>query len=79
MGRARSSICYACDLRIGLVRSVLGAVTATFESAFDGTVSAVFCSAECRDDAIANAAAVRKTFPPPAPRPCDQEFLVTER
>lgn len=58
-------VCYACNDRIGFFRAALRPVEALFDSAFDGNVRAAFCSRRCKDDAIANAAAVRKTFPPP--------------
>lgn len=73
-------VCYACSDRIGLLRLALRPVEATFESAFDGPVRAAFCSTRCKEDAIANAAAVRKSFPPPAMPPPDvRNFTVTER
>ena len=72
-------ICYACNDRIGLIQSALRPIETTFESAFDGPVRAAFCSTRCKEEAIANAAAVRKTFPPPAmPPPEVRTFTVTE-
>lgn len=71
--------CYACGRGIGFLQALFRPRVATFESAFDGLVSAGFCGRACERDAVENAAAVRKSFPPPPPDSPLRSFEVIER